>query len=349
MKNKKLFLTITTILIFALLSALLLVGCTDLEKLKEKAEEVIDSFETQNVIEITEVEASGLSLSMGPTRVMNAGTESQYVSQTVTATILPETLFDKYIAWSISWAENVALSSEDIFSYLQITESSQGKQSAVLNCYRSFRGSDIILTATSRAGNKSCTAIIRFEGKPNNVNILSPEDVEKYNVGTKSVDSLLAGNIYNLNLEESNIFGDVGAGLSSYSVEISGSGKIYVADYNVSSRGAGFDIPVGGVSETVELKDIVNQLVSAKIENHLLILDIKMSYFSYYSSKEERYVEGTGNVTTYYDRFYSVYDDNNRPFITITLKSEFGYSASYEFHISENVESLTLSPSPIIF
>lgn len=349
MKNKKLFFTITAVLIFALLSALMLVGCTDWDKLKEKAEEVIDSFETQNVIEITEVEASGLSLSMGPAKVMNAGTESQYVSQTVTATILPETLSDKYIAWSISWAENVALSSEDIFSYLQITEFSQGKQSAILNCYQSFRGSDIILTATSRAGNKSCTAIIRFEGKPDSVNILSPEGVDKYNIGTKSVDSLLAGNIYTLNLEESNIFGDVGTELSSYSVEVSGSGKIYVADYNVSLRGANYDIPVGGVTETVAIKDIVDQLVSVKIENQFLIVNTKMSYFSYYSYKEDHLVEGTGNVTTYYDRFFSVYDDNNRPFITITLKSEFGYSASYEFHIAENVESLTLSPSPIIF
>lgn len=95
-------------------------------------------------------------LSMGDVQVMSATaqSESSYVSQSVTATIVPSTVVDKYVTWSIAWASDAALKNEDISNYVQIAEGSQGNLTCTLNCLKAFRGSKAILTCITRQGGK---------------------------------------------------------------------------------------------------------------------------------------------------------------------------------------------------
>lgn len=347
MKNKKLFLTITTILIFALLSALLLVGCTNWDKLKEKAEEVIDSFETPNVIEITEVEASGLSLSMGPTRVMNAGTENVYVERSVTATILPDSLTDKYVSWSIRWADNAVLNNDAISDYLQIDENTQGSLTVTLKCYKAFRGSNIILEAESRQGSKKANCLVTYVGVPTNVVINDPSGAGSYDIGTKVVDLLEVNRTYSLTLSASNIFNDVDPLFSDYQVDIIGYGNIIVDDFHQSARGQSWSFHPTKIS----FDSIVDKLVTVSVENGILKINTLNLYQNYYSSISEETVEGNGLTTITHDKFYDDDPDSlNLPYFGVKVyNDDYGFSAIYEFYMGEQVESLTLSPSSIIF
>ena len=49
-------------------------------------------------------------------------TESAYVSQTVTATITPSTVVDKYVTWSVAWANDAPLKDKNISDYIKVTD-----------------------------------------------------------------------------------------------------------------------------------------------------------------------------------------------------------------------------------
>ena len=88
--------------------------------------------------------------------------EQVYVSQTVTATITPSTVVDKYVTWSVAWANDAPLKDKNISDYIKVTDDSQGNLTATVNCYKSFKGSKAILTCTTRQGGKTGTVNIVY-------------------------------------------------------------------------------------------------------------------------------------------------------------------------------------------
>ena len=71
-------------------------------------------------------------LTMGEATIVQAvpevskvdSSESVYVSQTVTATINPSTVVDKYVTWSVAWATDAPLKNSDISEYIKVTDES---------------------------------------------------------------------------------------------------------------------------------------------------------------------------------------------------------------------------------
>ena len=156
-------------------------------------------------------------LTLGQPRLMSmkspalaADNTQQYVSQTVTATITPSTVVDKYVTWSVAWANDAPLKDKNISDYIKVTDDSQGNLTATVNCYKSFKGSKAILTCTTRQGGKTGTVNIVYEGVPASMSITAPTGVTKYNLGKDSVDLLYVGKSYSLNLAMDNVFDDVG-------------------------------------------------------------------------------------------------------------------------------------------
>lgn len=171
----------------------------------------------------------------------NGTTESSaYVSQTVTATITPATVVDKYVTWSIAWASDAPLKSSNISDYIKITDESQGNLTATVNCYKAFKGSKAILTCTTRQGNKTATIDVVYEGVPSSMKINSPSGVTKYNLGKDSVDLLYVGSTYSLNLAMDNIFHSVGSNFNDFTVTVTGVGSVTCGTYSQSGRGAGW-------------------------------------------------------------------------------------------------------------
>lgn len=316
-----------------------------------KPTEVQPADAQEEMIEAT-IENPIALLSMGEVQVMSATaqSESSYVSQSVTATIMPSTVVDQYVTWAISWASDAALKNEDISNYVQIAEGSQGNLECTLNCLKSFRGSKAILTCTTRQGGKTTAVDVAYEGIPSSLAIGSPSGAGTYNLGKDTVGLLYAGNTYSLNLSMDNIFHDVGNNFSDFTVKVSGIGNVQYADYVKSPRGAGYNVTYDDIP-TMTLDSMKDKLVSAKVENGVLKIEAKDSYFNYYESFTENSNYGApyGTYTKHY--YASVKDsEGNNPYFVVTVQHKtLGFSAQYKFFIGEEVDSVTTNTNTIKF
>ena len=277
-------------------------------------------------------------------------TEQVYVSQTVTATINPSTVVDKYVTWSVAWAADAQLKDKDISEYIKVTDDSQGNLKATVNCYKSFKGSKAILTCTTRQGGKTATIDIIYDGIPSSMTIEAPSDVTKYNLGKDSVDLLYSGKTHSINLVMDNVFHDVGTKFNDFVVTITGIGTVQWADYAITPRGEGFNIDYSNIP-TMTLESMKDKLVSATVEGGVLKIEAKDSYFNYYESftVSENYGDPYGTYAKHY--YASVKDaDGNNPYFLVTVKHKtLGFSAQYKFFIGEEVSEVTTNKTVITF
>ena len=276
--------------------------------------------------------------------------EQVYVSQTVTATITPSTVVDKYVTWSVAWANDAPLKDKNISDYIKVTDDSQGNLTATVNCYKSFKGSKAILTCTTRQGGKTGTVDIVYEGVPSSMSITAPTGVTKYNLGKDSVDLLYAGKTYSLNLAMDNVFHDVGSNFNNFEVTVKGVGTVQWADYVINPRGTGFNIDYSNIP-TMSLDSMKDKCVMATVEGGVLKIQAKDSYFNYYDkfTVNSTYGEPYGTYAKHY--YASVKDaDGNNPYFLVTVKHKtLGFSAQYKFFIGEEVSQVTPSKTTITF
>lgn len=274
--------------------------------------------------------------------------EQVYVSQTVTATITPSTVVDKYVTWSVAWANDAPLKDKNISDYIKVTDDSQGNLTATVNCYKSFKGSKAILTCTTRQGGKTGTVDIVYEGVPSSMSITAPMGVTKYNLGKDSVDLLYVGKSYSLNLAMDNIFHSVGSNFNDFTVTVTGVGSVTCGSYSQSGRGAGWS----SHSNIVDFNNIAKEFVTCSTSGNTLSINVTKSLYDYYESKETKIVEGNGETTTYTNKLYSINTDSdgNKPYFLVTVKHKtLGFSAQYKFFIGEEVSKVSPSKTTITF
>ena len=274
--------------------------------------------------------------------------EQVYVSQTVTATITPSTVVDKYVTWSVAWANDAPLKDKNISDYIKVTDDSQGNLTATVNCYKSFKGSKAILTCTTRQGGKTGTVNIVYEGVPSSMSITAPTGVTKYNLGKDSVDLLYVGKSYSLNLAMDNVFHSVGSNFNDFTVTVTGVGSVTCGSYSQSGRGAGWS----SHSNVVDFNKIAKEFVTCSTSGNTLSINVTKSLYDYYESKETKIVEGNGETTTYTNKLYSINTDSdgNKPYFLVTVKHKtLGFSAQYKFFIGEEVSKVTTSKATITF
>ena len=310
----------------------------------------------ENVSAATEVNRmvlltmGGATIVQGVPEISISGdtTEQVYVSQTVTATINPSTVVDKYVTWSVAWAADAQLKDKDISEYIKVTDDSQGNLKATVNCYKSFKGSKAILTCTTRQGGKTGTVNIVYEGVPSSMSITAPTGVTKYNLGKDSVDLLYVGKSYSLNLAMDNIFHSVGSNFNDFTVTVTGVGSVTCGSYSQSGRGAGWS----SHSNIVDFNKIAKEFVTCSTSGNTLSINVTKSLYDYYESKETKIVEGNGETTTYTNKLYSINTDSdgNKPYLIVKVQHKtLGFSAQYKFFIGEEVSKVTTSKATITF
>ncbi len=283
-----------------------------------------------------------------PEKTIDDAIEEVFVSQTVTATITPSTVVDKYVTWSVAWASDAPLKNSNISDYIMVTDESQGNLTATVNCYKSFKGSKAILTCTTRQGGKTGTVDIAYEGVPSSMTINAPTGVTKYNLGKNSVDLFYVGKTYSLNLAMDNIFHDVGGNFNDFTVTVTGVGTVTCGTYSQSRRGAGWS----SHNNIVDFSKIAKEFITTTTSGNMLSINVTKSFYDYYESKDMKIVEGNGETTTYTNKLYSLnIDDNgNKPYIIVNVKHRtYGFSAEYKFFIGEEVSKITPSKATLTF
>ena len=303
-------------------------------------------------LNIGQTASTGISLRMGAMRVCEpsnaAPSSSPYTAQEVTATVLPASVADKYVTWSLAWASGAALSNKDVSEYVIIDEDSQGELTATLYCIKSFRGSNMILTCTSRQGNKSATATVMFKGAPTSIALGNASNSSTYNLGNTTVNLLVKGTTYNVPISLDNIFHDVGNNFSNFEVTVTGVGSITCGTYVESPRGRGWN----NTDTIVDFADVAPTLVTAAVSGSNLVITPTKSAAEYVGSIETHNVEMSGETTTYRDKFISENTDANgdKPYVIVTVRNQtYGCEASYKFYITEQVDSVAMNSATIEF
>ena len=240
------------------------------------------------------------------------------------------------------------MKNQDISQYVTITQDNEGDLTAQINCFKSFKGSKIILTCTTRQGGKKATAEVQFQGAPASMEINSPSGVSKTDIGAMNVDMLYVGNSYSLNLALDNIFHDVGTNFSDFTVTVSGVGSVTCGTFTRSPRGQGWS----SHSNVIDFSTIASEFITGSVTNYTLTLNVAKSFYDYYESEDTHYVEGNGQTTTYTNKLYSLNTDNdgNKPYFVITVRhNTLGFSAQYKCFIGEAVSNVQLTNSTITF
>ena len=267
------------------------------------------------------------------------------VSKKVTAVVEPAAAGNKAVDWSIAWAEGCALESASITDYFIITPDSDGSLSVTVTCLKSFRDSYALLTVTTRDGGFSDSILVTYEGAPAALQIstdnLSSVSGNYYTIGSsESVD---------LNIDLSNVFGDVGDKFKSYKVDVTSD-----AQFEFSVVKHSYCDGVDSVSESVSTHDYSSWLESylaVSVNGETLHIESNGSIESFY---RESNVDSTttGGKTTYtWDiRKFNRWVTDNDGYIEITVSTDDGaVSDSIFLKIVTTVNSVSIDGSVLEF
>lgn len=132
---------------------------------------------------------------------------SGYSTHTINATVLPSSAIDKYVIWSVEWAtpDSAFASGKTVTDYLTVVPTVAGSSEALLTCLQSFRGDQIKVNATSRAGGFTSSCLVNFIGIPTSYEFVP---VGEYDT-VEGVYVMFPGNTYIFDIVFDNIYDDV--------------------------------------------------------------------------------------------------------------------------------------------
>lgn len=294
--------------------------------------------------------APAITLSFGKTVLKSFSTHegAVFVSKTVTAEITPNTVGDKYVTWSLAWANDAPLKNTDISDYLEITEESQGELTATVNCYQPFRGSKAILTCTTRQGNKTATCEVIYNGEPSSMSMNSVQTMTQYNLGNMNVDMMYIGTNYSYGIALDNIFHDTGTNYNDYTVDISGVGTVTCGEYRITQRGSGWN----SHNAVINFASIASNFIHTSVSGNTLTIMPTSAVQNYYESYENSYSEQIGEISSYHNKFYSFNTDNdgNLPYFIVTVSHRtLNISAQIKFFVGYSVNNVQMSATTITF
>lgn len=126
---------------------------------EKEAYKEVKAIDSVMVVDIPENQSSNLKLA-----TTSSDESASSLSRNISATVYPDYAVDKFIIWSIEWAEDAALKNSEVTDYVVLTTVSEGALDARVECIQSFSGSDIIVTATTRVGGYQAFCVLKYEG-----------------------------------------------------------------------------------------------------------------------------------------------------------------------------------------
>lgn len=249
---------------------------------------------TQSIEEGFNVETNGndnIVLVASPI-VVNDG----YVTQVLTATIIPASAEDKAVDWSVKWEDSTK--TEDVTQYVNVEPQGDGSNKCNVNCYNAFDGK-IIVTVTTRTGNFSANCVVTYVGKPSGLEIVPTNLTESDGAYTIKPNST-----YSLELKQTSILGDVTSGYRNYYITMQGTGSV-IYGYYESYRSGGF-YWYDTSDEIVEYNTLLSKILTVEASGNYLEITTLAPIEEDYSS--QTYLDSY-RTKAWHDAFRSYVND----------------------------------------
>ena len=267
----------------------------------------------------TEIESSEYVLlkALAPMTVENG-----VASQTLTATVLPDTAKNKLVDWSVAWSDSS--NTTPVTNYVTVTPASNGSTTATVTCKAAFTGT-IVVTVTTRESGYTADCVVSFVGIPTDLSISTNtpmKDSTKYAMGI--------GGTYTFNVAPTNPFGVIGDNYKNVTATLGATGSVVLGYCEKYSSGGSnwYDTS----DKTVTLDSLKDKFVNISYANGVLTVNTLKSIESYYASSQK--MDG-GRTTAYYDKFRSYASDCSF-YVTLTAPAS-GFTKTITFVFDDTI------------
>lgn len=259
--------------------------------------------------------------------------DTNSVSYTLTATVLPSTASNKAVDWSVAWGDES--NETDVTDYVTVTPSSDGSTTATVTCYQPFTG-DIVVTVVTRESGYLATCVVSFVGVPSSIDIKSSSGES---VGSSV--TLGVGGDFVFDVAATNVFNSVGEDYNDFNVEVIGVGSIIVANCTVYSSGT----ESWGSDVTKTLEELKGSFVTASFSDGKLTVSTIRTIESYYGT----YRKIDGGRSDYYTNRYK--SSVGECYFNIRVTEMYsGLSKTFKIVFDENaVTGVSLGKTEIVF
>lgn len=305
-------------------------------------------------IAITTISESGIMVLEKPMYLgSGSGSSDSAFAKTLTATVYPVDAPDKSVDWTAAWAPDASRASQQVSQYITVTPTSDGSNTAVVRCLKSFEGDYIYVTVTTRVGGFSATCQVEYVGVPQTLAIdTTGKSVVTDSAWGKSMLEVECGSTASLDLKLDNELHAVGSSYGNYTFSVVAHGSIDI-DIHAHNNSSGED--TYSVSQ-IELRVGENMTSDGKyqlyLENLLIAqvsvadgkliveADTAMSSFAFMG----------GNRGGWAQRTFKQYTDGKNPYFTITVtENTTGLSKSIDVKTKATVTSVNMSAATMSF
>ena len=341
-KTKNIIVSIVGIIIALVLIAGLALGIFAGIKKHQETETEDDTTEIeQTTADIVNFEFSEMASKEGIMLSSGEATAAaiNFVSHTLTATVLPEDSNNKLVDWTMGWQyPNEAFEkSNNVEEYADLSSEGDGSHVATITIKKAFANHPILIKVTTRDGGLTATCIVRYVGIPTVMNI----DTSALNNG-----DVLTNSTTTLNLSFNNDYGVV---TDEYINDYARFSVNVVANGSFKVKRLFANMVMNNVTEgNVNLADVADlSTITAKVENGKLVITSTGSVTAYYINNSVVDDGGTGlggttDITTYLSGAEDCYWS-----ITVT-DSYSGVSKTINVGIFSNNQSVALSQGEIL-
>ena len=290
------------------------------------------------------------------TTVTLASNDTSYrATVRIQATILPVDASNKSVDWTVAWSGTATRKAENVNDYVEAVPVADGSCIADVTCKKPFGNDAIIITVTTRDGNKTATCTARYLGHPTQISINTGEiTVGHDSQWNTTLGAVFSEKSYTFGIDLNNEFESIPSSFSpSYTLDMTAHGavltekKLYDTSGALSSTTEESHTPSICVTDAttyaqVQLMNSLYHPISVKIVDGKLVVEIGESPSTYTAETGSR----TGRVT----EAFKAYEDGKPLYFTITVtETTTGIKASINLAIYSSVSEVQLTPTEIGF
>lgn len=126
--------------------------------------------ELQAAAPTPKVEEGMVLLSIEAEPHLSDGSSSDPFVKTLKATVYPDTAHDKYVSWSIAWADGVTRT-DPVTDYVTVVPTEAGSTTARVTCLKAFPEDTAVVTVRTRVGGYTARCTVSYLGTPETIAI----------------------------------------------------------------------------------------------------------------------------------------------------------------------------------